>query len=372
MTKLRQRMLDAMVLRGYAQRTVESYRDAVIGLSRHYALSPAELTAEQVQGYLLHLINDRKLARSSVNQYGCAYRFLYGTVLGLDGQDFHIPLAPASQKLPEVLSRQEIVRLIAATRSLKARCFVQLAYATGLRLSELCGLRVADIDSHADRMCIRVEHGKGGKDRYVPLAEDVLGLLRQWFRQARQHAARRGWPVAYFFAAAGDPTRAMAPESAQRWYGAARASAGITKSGGIHGLRHAYATHLLEAGVDLFTLQQWLGHSHISTTTRYLHLVRPDVPDGARRAPLNLLAGLPELQAGDVAGAWTAAQAAGGAGAGRAKPVPHNRADRPSESPSDGQTGKRAAKLALQVPGRAKSRPQAPARSSSRSAAPVA
>jgi site-specific recombinase XerD len=278
-------MLDALELRGMAARTREAYIDAVARLARHYGRSPDTLEAEQVRQYLLHLLRERKLARSSVNQYGCAYRFFYGTVLGLDGDAFQIPLAPAPQRLPEILSREEIARLFAAACHAKARTFLMLAYGSGLRLSELCALRAADIDSAADRMCIRVVQGKGGKDRYVPLAADVLRLLRRWWCTAR--------PAQWLFAAARDggvPTR---PKTAQRWYRGAAARAGITKQGGIHGLRHAYATHLLEAGVDLYSLQQWLGHGHISTTTRYLHLVRPDVPDGARREPLNLLGALP-------------------------------------------------------------------------------
>ena len=184
MTPLRQRMLDALQLRGMADRTQEAYIEAVAHLARHYARSPDKLSAEEVQRYLLHLLRERKLARSSVNQYGCAYRFFYGTVLGLDGQAFQIPLAAAPQRLPEILSREELVRLFAAACHLKSRTFLMLAYGTGLRLSELCHLRVADIDSHADRMCIRVVQGKGGKDRYVPLSEDVLQLLRAWWRSA--------------------------------------------------------------------------------------------------------------------------------------------------------------------------------------------
>jgi len=285
MTPLRQRMLDALELRGMAARTRESYIDAVARLARHYRRSPEVLTAKQVQQYLLHLLRERKLARSSVNQYGCAYRFLYGSVLGLDGQAFQIPLAAAPQRLPEILSREELARLFTAARHAKSRSFLMLTYGTGLRLSELCTLRVADIDSAADRMCIRVVQGKGGKDRYVPLSADVLQLLRAWWRLAH--------PREWLFGAARDATRPLDPKSPQRWYRAACTEAGITKQGGIHGLRHAYATHLLEAGVDLYTLQQWLGHGHISTTTRYLHLVRPDVPDGARREPLNLLGALP-------------------------------------------------------------------------------
>jgi integrase/recombinase XerD len=284
---LRQRMLDAMVLSGKAARTQEAYIGAVFGLARHYHRSPDVLTAHDVQHYLLHLLRERHLARSSVNQYSCAFRFLYGRVLGLDGQTFQIPLAPAPQRLPEILSRQELACLFAAACHLKARTFLMLAYGSGLRLSELCRLRAEHIDSHADRMCIRVEQGKGAKDRYVPLADDVLQLLRTWWRAHH--------PGAWLFGALRDPSRPLDTGSAQRWYYRARDAAGITKRGGIHSLRHAYATHLLEAGYDLYSLQQWLGHNHVSTTTRYLHLTRPDVPDGARSAPLALLSALPPI-----------------------------------------------------------------------------
>ena len=287
MTPLRQRMLDALVLRGMAARTQEAYIGAVAGLARHYRRSPDTLSADEVRHYLLHLLRERHLSRSSVNQYGCACRFLYGTVLGLDGDAFQIPLAPAPQRLPEILSRQELARLFAMACHLKARTFLMSAYGTGLRLSELCRLRAQHIDSHADRMCIRVEQGKGGKDRYVPLSEDVLQLLRTWWR------AHHSGP--WLFGALRDPSRPIDTGSAQRWYYLARDAAGIAKRGGIHSLRHAYATHLLEAGYDLYSLQQWLGHNHVSTTTRYLHLRRPDVPDGARSQPLALLSALPPI-----------------------------------------------------------------------------
>lgn len=163
MTPLRQRMLDALVLRGMALRTQESYIDAVARLARHYKRSPDALSAEQVQHFLLHLLRDRQRSRSTVNQYGCAYRFLYGTVLGLDDQEFHIPLGIAPQRLPEILSREEIARLFAVTTRLGPRTFLMLAYATGLRLSELRHLRVRDIDSHDDRMCIRVVQGRAAR-----------------------------------------------------------------------------------------------------------------------------------------------------------------------------------------------------------------
>lgn len=285
MTPLRQRMLDALVLRGMAARTQESYLEAVSRLARHYARSPELLTAHEVQQYLLHLVRERQLARASVNQYGCAFRFLYGTVLGLDGHAFQIPLAPQLQRLPQILSRAEVAALLASAHDQRAHVLLSCAYALGLRVSELCTLRVDQIDSAADRMCVHIVQGKGGRDRYVPLADDLLALLRRYWQARRP----RQW---LFGPRAGQP-RALQVQQAQRWYGRARDAAGITKIGGIHSLRHCYATHLLEAGVDLYSLQQWLGHNHVSTTTRYLHLARPDLPDGARRTPLSLLTGLP-------------------------------------------------------------------------------
>ena len=281
-------MLGAMQLRGMAARTQEAYIEAVARLAQYHRCSPDALNAHQVQAYLLHLLNERKLSRSTVNQYGCAFRFLYIQVLERDRGVFQIPLAPAPQRLPEILSRQEIAGLMAAARHPKARTFFMLAYGTGLRLSELCHLRVADIDSHSDRMCIRVEQGKGGKDRYVPMSADVLEVLRSWWRLAH--------PQEWLFFSPHDRTQPLNCINPQRWYQGARCHAGITKCGGIHTLRHCYATHLLEAGLDLYSLQQWLGHNHISTTTRYLHLAKPGAPDGARsNHPLALLSALPSL-----------------------------------------------------------------------------
>lgn len=287
MTPLRQRMFDALVLRGMATRTQESYLRAVAGLARYYGRSPDQLNSDQVQGYLLHLLRERRLARSSVNQYGCAFRFLYGQVLGLDGEVFQIPLAAAPQRLPEILGRGEIAALLGCAPHLKARALLSSAYALGLRVSELCALRPEHIDSAADRMCVHVVQGKGARDRYVPLSADVLDLLRSYWRA--EH------PLNWLFPARRDATRALDIKSAQRWYYLARDAAGITKRGGIHTLRHCYATHLLEAGVDLHCLSQWLGHGYLSTTARYLHLARPDLPDGAKRQPLALLGALPPI-----------------------------------------------------------------------------
>jgi len=286
MTPLRQRMIDALVLHGKAERTQEAYVGAVAQLARFYRRSPDALSGEQIEAYLVHLLRERKLARSSVNQAGCAINFLFGKVLGRSELPYRMPLPRGPQRLPEILSREEIARLLACAVHLKARTALSCAYALGLRVSELCALRIEHLDTAADRMCVRVVQGKGAKDRYVPLPADLLDQLRRYQRTARA----RGW----LFAAATDTARPLPSEQAQRWYWGARDAAGITKAGGIHVLRHCYATHLLEAGVDLHSISQWLGHRHVSTTARYLHLARPDAPDGARRAPLALLSSLPQ------------------------------------------------------------------------------
>ena len=295
MTPLRQRMLDAMALRGFAARTVEAYIHAVAGLSRHYRCSPDLLTAQQVQDYMLHLHRDRKLSFSTVNQTASGFKFFYGTVLGLDARQFDIPYARVPQQVPELLSRQEVALLLARAPHVTASTFLRLAYATGLRLNELCHLRWRDVQDAPDRMCIHVRHGKGGKARLVPMTNDTLAVLQQW--RALQPRAPRAPEVAdWVFTSRADRCKPMHDQSPQRWYRAAADAAGITKHGGLHTLRHCYATHLLESGVDVYSLQQWLGHNHVQTTARYLHLVRPDAAVGARGTSLALLQALPELE----------------------------------------------------------------------------
>ena len=295
MTPLRQRMLDAMALRGFAARTVEAYIHAVAGLSRHYRCSPDLLTAQQVQDYMLHLHRERRLSFSSVNQAACAFKFFYGTVLGLDLRQFDVPFARVPQQVPELLSRQEVALLLAHAPHATASTFLRLAYATGLRLNELCHLRWRDVHDAADRMCIHVRQGKGGKGRLVPLTPDTLTVLQQW--RALQPRVALGDDVPdWVFTTRADHSKPMCDQSPQRWYRAAAAAAGITKHGGLHTLRHCYATHLLESGVDVYSLQQWLGHNHVDTTARYLHLVRPDAAVGARGASLALLQALPALE----------------------------------------------------------------------------
>lgn len=290
MTPLRQRMIDAMVLRGFTPRTQETYLGAVIRLALYHKRSPELLSDDQVQAYLLHLLQERHLARSSVNLTSCAVRFLICDVLGQSERRLQIPLGRSPQRLPELLSRAEVAALLGAPMSIKARTFLMVAYASGLRLSELCHLRGCDIDSAGDRMCIRVVQGKGAKDRYSLLTPDLLEQLRLYWRTCRVGASAAQW----LFTSRRDPSEPLDRGSGQYYYYKARASAGITKVGGIHSLRHAFATHLLEGGVDLNSISKLMGHAHLSTTSRYLEMARPAMStDGAALALLSQLPPIP-------------------------------------------------------------------------------
>ena len=278
MTELRQRMDDAMVLRGFALRTRETYLACVSGLANHYHCSPERLNAEQVQTYLLHLIQERKLAYASVNQAASACRFLFGNVLRQRKIWLDIPMAKVPKRLPVVLSRQDVRALFAACTTLRGRTVLMTTYAAGLRVSEVCALQVGDIESAPDRMCIKVRQGKGGQDRYTLLSPRLLELLRLYYRAHR--------PGSWLFPNKGG-SGPMADQIAQRLYNATCDRAGLKAAAGIHTLRHSFATHLLESGVDLHTIQRLLGHGHISTTMRYLHLAQSHLT--RTTSPLELL-----------------------------------------------------------------------------------
>jgi len=272
MTELRRRMDEDMIVRGMAVRTRETYLAAVTGLARFYHRSPDQISDEEVHAYLLHLIRDRQRSWNTCHIVVHGLRFLYHTTLKRDRTTFSIPSMRQPGKLPAILSRDEVERLIAQASNLKHRTMLLTTYAAGLRLNETLHLRVTDIDSA--RMTIRVEQGKGGQDRYTVLSGHLLAALRDYWKSAR--------PSTWLFPSS-ETGRPLDRVQIDARYQTAKGRAGITKPGGIHGLRHAFATHLLEAGVDLHTIQRLLGHRHISTTTRYLQLTRhtemgPDSP----------------------------------------------------------------------------------------------
>jgi integrase/recombinase XerD len=263
MTELRRRMDDDMLARGFADRTRESYLWAVTGLARFYRRSPDQITDAEIQAYVVHLLRDRQLSWSTCNIVVSGLRFFYHTTLKHDRTSFSIPSPRQSGKLPIVLSREEVQRLLTHAANQKYRTMLMAAYAAGLRLSEVLHLQVPDIDSA--QMTIRVAQGKGGKDRYTVLSARLLEALRAYWRLYH--------PTGWLFPGKGDE-RPMDPSSLQKAYLTAKRRAGLTKPGGIHTLRHCFATHLLESGVDLHTIQRLLGHGHLSTTTRYFQLTR--------------------------------------------------------------------------------------------------
>jgi len=275
MSELRTRMVRDLTVRGLAPRTHKAYIAAVVRLAKHYRRSPDQITSDEVQTYLAHLIQERKLSWSTCSQAANAFRFLYHVTLGHPRTDFHVPLPKQPQKLPDILSREEVWRLLTLPPHPRHRLLLMTVYAAGLRVSEAIALKVSAID--ADRMTIRVEHGKGGKDRYLPLSARLLQEWRAYWTTA---------PPRVWLFANRQGTRPIDITVAQKIYTLAKLRAGISKQGGIHALRHAFATHLLEAGVDLHTVQRLLGHRQISTTMRYFHLSQGHLV--GTRSPLDL------------------------------------------------------------------------------------
>jgi len=260
MSPLRRRFIDDLRLRNYAQRTIDTYVGRVASFAKHFGRSPEVMGADEVRLFQLHLL-DRRVSWSSFNQAVCALRFLYGTTLGRVEQLPLIPYGKRPKTLPSVLAPQEVLRLIEAAATPRDRLFVQVAYGCGLRLSELVHLRVADIDSA--RMVIHVRLGKGAKDRLVPLSKRLLQELRDYWRLYR--------PSVWLFPGH-KPSQPISSGNMQRRFGRLVKQVGLTKQCSLHTLRHSYATHLLEAGVDLMRLKMLLGHGALETTTRYLHV----------------------------------------------------------------------------------------------------
>jgi len=260
MTPLRQRFIDDLRLRNYARRTIDTYVGQVAAFARHFGRSPELLGGDDVRAYQLHLLQ-RRVSWSSFNQAVCALRFLYGTTLGRPEQLPMIPYGKRPKQLPSVRSPEEVACLLEAAPPPRDRVLLQVAYGCGLRLNELTHLQVTDIDSA--RMVIHVRQGKGHKDRLVPLSVRLLEELRAYWRVCR--------PRTWLFPGQ-KPDRPITGSNIQRRFGRLVKRVGLSKRCSMHTLRHSYATHLLEAGVDLLTLKALLGHTSLQTTARYLHV----------------------------------------------------------------------------------------------------
>jgi integrase/recombinase XerD len=277
MTPLRQRMLDDMRLRNLSPHTLEAYLRAVAQLALYYKKSPDQLGTEEVRAYLLHLINDRHVSPSTFNVVRCALRFFYRVTLGRDWALDRIVCQKEDKKLPVILSGDEVRRLFAAASRLKSRAILMTLYAAGLRLSEVVGLKVGDVDSQ--RMAIRVRQGKGRKDRYVMLSPTQLATLRDYWKAYR--------PSDWLFPGK-EPHKQLDRQTVNCICRAAGRRARLARRISPHTLRHTFATHLLEAGTDIRTIQALLGHRSLRTTALYTYVSLDKV--AATTSPLDLLA----------------------------------------------------------------------------------
>lgn len=257
LSPLRRRMIEDMTVRNLSPATQRSYLHAVSKFGRYFGRSPDRLGLEDVRAFQVHLVSTG-ISWPGLNQTVCALRFFYGVTLGRGEIPERIPYAREPRKLPVVLSADEVVRFLEAVPSLKTRAALTTAYAAGLRASEAVSLKLADIDS--GRMVIRVEQGKGGKDRTVMLSAQLLGILRTYWRLAR--------PEHWLFPGRDErkPIDVQVLHSACR---SACAAAGLAKRVTVHTLRHSFATHLLENGTDIRIIQVLLGHANLSSTARY-------------------------------------------------------------------------------------------------------
>jgi len=258
---LRRRMIEDMTIRNFDQRTQQSYLRAVRSCCRYCERRVEDLTFDDVRRYQLHL-GQCGLAPSSINGAMVALRFFFRVTLRRAEAVDYIPIARQPQRLPVVLSRSEVSRLLAATPSVKWRTALSVAYGSGLRASEVVGLKVSDIDS--ERMRIRVRQGKGRRDRDALLSPELLTTLRAWWKMAR--------PPAWLFPSPLNAFEPVSPRSLNRAFHDALGRAGIRKAVSLHTLRHCFATHLLEQDVDVRTIQVLLGHKKLETTAVYTHV----------------------------------------------------------------------------------------------------
>ncbi|MBB3141486.1 tyrosine-type recombinase/integrase [Halomonas organivorans] len=280
MTALRQRMIDAMRQRGFAPRTHTTYLMVITDLARYCHRSPDTLSTDDLQRFFTHLVQERGLSAASCRLYLHGVRFLYLQVLHWPSVDVSPVVPKAPQRIPELLTRDEVRRILAACHNRKHRMMLELCYGCGLRVSEVCHLRVGDIDSQRGQL--RVAQGKGAKDRMVLLSATLIARLRDYWRVYR--------PRTWLFPSALFPDRALHPSAPQKAFSQAKRLAGVARIGGIHSLRHAYATHVLEQGLPVHQLQRLLGHRSIQSTMRYLHWLPGQ--QGASQGPIDLVAGL--------------------------------------------------------------------------------
>jgi site-specific recombinase XerD len=263
MSTLREKMKQEMILVGLAKSTQEIYLKAVIQLHDYYKKSPKNLTEQEVKSYLLYLKKEKKLAPNTYNTHIYGLRFFYCITLRQPLFKLSLPATKVTYKLPDILSANEVQQIIKAVFNIKYRTLLMVIYSAGLRVSEAVNLKISDIDS--DRMTLHIRCAKGGKDRYVILSPVVYQALCDYWKACKFKD--------YVFPSAKNVNKPLSTHRASQIFKDAKRKTGITKSGGIHGLRHGFATHLLESGADIFAIKTLLGHSSIQSTVRYLDFV---------------------------------------------------------------------------------------------------
>ena len=263
MTTLREKMKNEMILIGLAGSTQAIYLKSVTQLHDYYKKSPKELTIPEIKSYLLYLKQNKKLAPNSYNTHIYGLRFFYCITLRNPLFRLELPATKVTYKLPEILSASEVERIIKCVSNIRYRTLLMVIYGGGLRVSEAVNLRITDIDK--ERMTLHIRCAKGGKDRYVILSPVVYKALRDYWKVYKFKD--------YVFTSQNNPNNPLSTHRASQIFKSAKIRAGIKKPGGIHSLRHAYATHLLESGADIFAIKALLGHSSIQSTVRYLDFV---------------------------------------------------------------------------------------------------
>jgi len=284
MTPLRAKYQRDLAVRGRAPRTQQAYTSFVAELARHYQRSPEHLSYDQVVDWIHHLIRDRHLAPSSVNIAVNAVRFLYAVTLRREVAELlaAIPRMKRNTRRAEVYARSELEAILTAPRQPRDRAFLMTVYAGGLRLSEAIHLQTTDLDRA--RMQLRVRHGKGGKERVLPLSRRLLHELEGYWRAQRSGRPGHDCPWLFLGTKADQPINKA---TGQNIYYRAVEQSGIRRKGGIHVLRHSFATHCIESGLELTLVQRLLGHASLLTTARYLHVTAARL--GQVRSPLDLI-----------------------------------------------------------------------------------
>lgn len=277
MTPLRQRMLEDLQIRNYSPVTTRLYLHAVSAFAKHFRKPPDQLGLEQIRQYQLFLVKEKEASHSTCVQVVCALRFFYTHTLHRKIEIGRIPFPRRERKLPVILSREEVKALLEAPSKPRDRAVLAVMYGSGLRVAEVTQLKAGDID--ARRNVLRVRQGKGRKDRQTLLPPMLLELLRAYWRSER--------PDPWMFPSGTDRTRPIAPKVIYLACRRAAQKAGISRPVHPHLLRHAFATHLLESGTNLPTIQVLLGHANLETTARYLHVA--DVAVRSTRSPLDSL-----------------------------------------------------------------------------------